>query len=382
MKKLKVSLLLALSCTLLLAGCGKKKESADTSANQTETESETPNIVISGEEDPVSETEAAPTEAPVAAETRDGYVRSQLTGEWIDESLADSRPLAVMVPDNTSALPQYNVSKASIIYECLAEGKISRLMCLWDDWRDMGRIGNVRSARTYYVAWALEWDPIFCHYGNVFYADPILDSDPCDNINGTKSPYGYYRVTDEGRITEQTAYTSTDDVIKAANYYGYSLTHTQYFTKDHWLFASESAPTDLSAHADAIDCTHIDGANAFPVDKPYLDYNAEDGLYYRFQYSAPHIDGVDNSQLCFKNVLIQYCDYTVIDQYDHLDYATSSSGTGFFVTGGKAIPVTWSKGSSDTNPTKFYDSNGNEIVLNTGKTMVLVAGTGTTVSIE
>ena len=31
--------------------------------------------------------------------------------------------------------------------------------------------------------------------------------------------------------------------------------------------------------------------------------------------------------------------------------------------------MTWSKGS-DTNPTKFYDAEGNEITLNVGKTYV------------
>ena len=48
---------------------------------------------------------------------------------------------------------------------------------------------------------------------------------------------------------------------------------------------------------------------------------------------------------------------------------TTGSGSGYYITGGKAIPVTWEK-AWDTDPTVFYDSNGDEITLNTGKTYI------------
>lgn len=379
MKKHRVLLILALVSALTVSGCGSSPADA---ANPGE--NDTPNIIISVDDEPDATTpEPTPTEEPEPTpETREGYIRSDLTNEWIDEALADSRPLAVMVPDNKTALPQYNISNAGVIYECLAEGKISRLLCIWDDWRDMDRIGNVRSARAYYVYWALEWDPIFCHYGNVLYADPILNADACDNINGTKSPYGYYRVKNEGRITEQTAYTSTEDVLKACEYYDYSLTHTQYYTPEHWQFASETNPVDLGAsYSNAENCTYVNCQNAYPDDKPYFEYSEEDGVYYRFQFGDKHMDAAMDTQLSFTNILIQYCDYSVIDQYDHLEYAFNSGGRGYYMTGGKAIPVTWKK-AGDLAPTKFYDESGNEIFLNTGKTMVCVVGSNSSVSFE
>ena len=42
---------------------------------------------------------------------------------------------------------------------------------------------------------------------------------------------------------------------------------------------------------------------------------------------------------------------------------------GYYVTNGKAIPVTWIKPSA-TEPTRYYDADGNEITINTGKTYV------------
>lgn len=382
MKKANILLLASLTCMLALSGCGKSNNDGNTPSDGS---NETPNIIVddmdpSNNEDAVTPEPETPTEEE---ETREGYVRSDLTNEWIDESLADSRPLAIMVPNNKTALPQYNIGSAGVVYECLAEGKISRLLCIWDDWRDMDRIGNIRSARAYYVYWALEWDPIFCHFGQVLYADPILNSDACDHLDGNKCPegYGFYRVRDEGRIYEQTAYAATDMLVKACEYYGFSLTHTEYYTPNHWSFASESNPEELTGYSDAFECTYIDCAKAYPNDTPYFEYNEEDGLYYRYHFGEPHMDAATDTQLAFKNVLIQYCDYTVLDEYDHLQYAINSSNSGYYITNGMAIPVTWSK-AGDLAATKFYDSNGNEIQLNTGKTMVCVVGSNTTVTLE
>ena len=50
-------------------------------------------------------------------------------------------------------------------------------------------------------------------------------------------------------------------------------------------------------------------------------------------------------------------------------YSVDSGREGYYITNGKAIPVTWTK-TSDTSPTRYYDKDGNEITINTGKTYV------------
>ncbi|MBQ0042030.1 MAG: DUF3048 domain-containing protein [Lachnospiraceae bacterium] len=313
--------------------------------------------------------------ATLTEDTRDGFVRSQLTNEWIDDSIANKRPLAVMIPDNPSALPQYGISRASIIYECVVESDVCRLLCLFDDYRDMDRIGNVRSARKYFVYWALEWDPLFFHCGNVYYADEILDHPACDNINCVKINYGWYRVNEAGRIKTQALYTSTKDVETAAEKLGYSLDHTDYFQKNHWRFSNADNELILSAsdnYSDVFPATMVDFGDIYLHDKPYFVYNEKTGLYDRFQFGDAHIDAAyDDVQLSFKNVLVQFCDADMIDLYDHWEYHTMDGGEGYYLTNGEAIPVTWSK--EDTlAPTKFYSTNGQEITLNEGKTMVCV----------
>ena len=77
-----------------------------------------------------------------------------------------------------------------------------------------------------------------------------------------------------------------------------------------------------------------------------------------------------NKQLAFTNVILQSAPITQYDDHGYMQYnILKSSGKGYYITGGKAIPITWSK-EGDVDITKFVDKDGNEIKLNTGKTYV------------
>ena len=43
-------------------------------------------------------------------ETVNGKIQSYLTGEWMDKKIAERRPIAVMIPNNAPAMPQYGLS--------------------------------------------------------------------------------------------------------------------------------------------------------------------------------------------------------------------------------------------------------------------------------
>lgn len=106
---------------------------------------------------------AAPTSIPsnvvVEDDTkppREGMVRSLLTNEWIDPEVAATRPIAVMIPNESNAIPHYNLSEASVIYEANVEGRMTRMMAVYENWDRLSKIGNVRSLRAYYAYWAFE----------------------------------------------------------------------------------------------------------------------------------------------------------------------------------------------------------------------------------
>ena len=59
--------------------------------------------------------------------------RSELTNELIDESLKNQRPIAVMVDNESIALPHYGLSQADVVYEMMnstLNGRITRFMVL------------------------------------------------------------------------------------------------------------------------------------------------------------------------------------------------------------------------------------------------------------
>ena len=58
-----------------------------------------------------------PVSEPEIPAVPEGMARSYLTGEWIDETIANQRPLAVMLGNTKIATPQYGITDADVIYE-------------------------------------------------------------------------------------------------------------------------------------------------------------------------------------------------------------------------------------------------------------------------
>ena len=376
MKKLSVLLLIALSSALLMTGCGKE----ETSAPAEDTVVETP--VVS---EPETETEDATTEETSEdLPPEEGMVRSRLTNEWVSEEVGSLRPIAVMIPNDKGALPHYNISNADVLYECMVEGSMTRLMAVFGDWTNLERVGNVRSCRDYYVYWAFEWDAIYIHCGGPFYIEDVISRSDTQNINEAVSPSGvFFRTKD--RKAPQNLYFDGNDIYDEANRLNYPLAiREDKVDAAHFQFATESAPNTLEQYSDSVTAKKIDLTNAYPVTKTWFEYNEEDGLYYRFQgvSNGAHMDAATDTQLAFKNVLIQFTYHEVRDAKGYLAFqCIDDTRDGWYFTNGKGIHVDWEK-SSDYGTTRYYDDNGNEIQLNTGKTMICIVQDGKTFSYE
>ncbi|MBS7340615.1 MAG: DUF3048 domain-containing protein [Suilimivivens sp.] len=377
MKRLQVLFLVALSSSLLLFGCGKEKEPEAQPVVEPIVEA----LPEAAEENTEETEEAADLDVPPA----EGMVRSRLTNEWVDEEVAKTRPIAVMVPNSKTA-SQYGLSDASVLYECNVEGSMTRLMGVWEDWSNFEKLGNIRSCRDYYLYWAFEWDAIYIHYGGPFYIDDLIGREDTQNINCIEFGDATYR--DTAKNSTDNAFTSADRIKKAAEHYDYPLEYREgYADEQHYMFASDSDPNTLEQYPDAITATKIDMSPAYPVTNCYFEYNEETGLYDRFQHlsgdsDGPHVDLASNQQLAFKNILIQNTYFEVRDQKGYLAFQChDTTRDGWFFTNGKGIHVTWEK-TSDYGATRYYDDNGNEIKLNTGKTMVCIVEDGDTFMVD
>lgn len=389
-KKILCLLLVVTMVAACFAGCGKKKTENKNDKPGTTTDQQTDNTGDDTTKPDDGNTVTNPTTptdpqgGDVNVETKDGYIRSELSNEWIPDSYKDMRPVAMMIPNDKKALPHYNISKASVLYQCQVEGRITRLMALFDTWQDLGdRVGNVRSARTYYVYWALEWDALFVHFGNPYYADGILsqsytaDTDLLVLTKGTEKSGGaqteggknahYFRSSD--RKSPQNAYVSSASLLNAFNNRKYSLTHTDIWYGRHYLFADSL--NNLEGKLGAFDCNKIDFAECYPIDKAYLEYDETTGKYLRYEFGAAHVDEATGEQLAFDNVIVQFVKHNVLDKKGYLSFLFKEDCGGYYITQGKAIPISWVK-AGDLAITRYYDWEGNEIQLNTGKTMVCI----------
>ena len=99
----------ALAVSVMLAGCAEKTEAVpepvvEPIAVQTPAEQEAQPTPEGEDDQTIGERESV-----------DGKMQSYLTGEWKDEEVVNRRPIAVMIPNNSPAMPQYGISRASII---------------------------------------------------------------------------------------------------------------------------------------------------------------------------------------------------------------------------------------------------------------------------
>ena len=174
MKKRSLQLLTILALSLSLTACGKD-ESSDAPASGNAASDISADVQV----------EAEGTEEE--EENHDGMYRSELTNEWIDESLKDQRPIAVMVDNESIALPHYGLTQADVVYEMMnstANGKITRLMAVVKDWESLEQFGSIRSARPTNFLLAAEWNAVLVHDGGPVYINPYLTEPYTNNMSG------------------------------------------------------------------------------------------------------------------------------------------------------------------------------------------------------
>ncbi len=389
MKKKLLSILLITTMAVFAASCGNSTEDA--------AQEDSSNVISSLQGESIATAEPAAEEETAAEEVEeeevvladsaiitdrevvDGMMQSYLTGEWKSEEVVTRRPLAVMMPNNKAALPQYGISLASIIYEAPVEGRITRLMAIFEDYDELDRIGPVRSSRDYYIYEAMAYDAIYCNWGLAIpYVADLINSTRIDNVSQVLTGItaggaseAYDRVSRSGYATEYTGYLFISGYTSAVERLGYSTTYTDRFVQA-FTFANDGY---TSEYADCDDATLIypggtsSNSGGYGNANPWFEYDEESGLYYRYEYGAAQVDEYNGQQITVSNVIFKVCHGEVRDDNDYLAFQVHGTGEAYIFTNGKVIHGTWVR-ESDYSGNFFYDDDGNEIVLNQGKTWI------------
>lgn len=352
MRHMKKTLLFASICCLAFAGCGKGNEEAPEGTEELM-------VTETGTEEALEpETE---TETEIIADLGN---RGLLTGEPVDEVVAHLRPVSCMVGNTVDAMPQYGISNADVLVEAPAEGGLTRIMPIFQDYRELPTVMSQRSCRHYFAYLSNEFDAIYVHYGQAIYATEMLKSmDDLNGLDGDLENVTFYR--DSSRKSPHNAYINGESILAGIEKREYRTTLPDGFS--HYIFAPDGQEVTLDNGEDAMVVEP-----GFLVNKPWFEYDESTGLYKRFQYKDAHVDGGNGEQLAFKNIIFRVCDYKMEPDNKYLDVKTATYdqvGTGKYITNGKAIDITWTKSVEDGRP-HYFDADGNELAINQGKTYV------------
>lgn len=316
-----------------------------------------------------------PTKAPSPTPTPDPYMgkkQSMLTGEWIEKEQVEKRPYAVMLNNIKVASPQSGIGQADIVYEALTEAGITRFLALFSEIGEgtpaADRLGSVRSARHYFVSFADEYDAIFVHFGETTYAAKKMKKLKIDHITGM---YGagvssFYR--DKSIKAPHNAFASLEGIEKAVERAGIRTEYEEGY-ESHFRFYAQD--TDILAEEGMQEATGLTlGFSAYT--SPYFTYDKDTKLYTRYQFGGVHTDYNTGGALTFKNLIIQLVDEWNIDKngYQTMDIE-DASGTGYYLTNGVCVPVTWKK-KEETRFMRYYGQDGEELTINPGRTYIAV----------
>ncbi|MDR2044781.1 MAG: DUF3048 domain-containing protein [Clostridium sp.] len=359
----------------VLAGC--QKEEGIPAAYTVEAE---PILAPPTQEEAEPEEETADTAVIQERTVVDGKMQSYLTGEWKDEEVARRRSMAVMIPNNKPALPQYGLSQASMIYEAPVEGRTTRLMAFFEDYDELDRIGPVRSSRDYYVYEAMSYDAIYVNWGLAIpFVKDLINSDRVDNVSQAlegidrPAPEAFARVSRPGYATEFTGYLMVKGYEEAVERLGYETRYRDRFVQA-FAFANDGQP---AGYPDQPEATKIypGGTSAnnsgYGNANPYFEYDEDDRLYYRYQYGKAQEDERNGEQLAVSNVVFKICHGEVREPSakDYLAFGVHGEGEAYVFTGGRVIHGTWER-DGDYGANLFLDEDGDEIIFNQGKTWI------------
>jgi len=287
-----------------------------------------------------------------------------------------TRPYAVMINNNHAAWPQCGLKDAYLVYEIVAEGGITRMMALYKDVYPT-KVGSVRSARHYYIDYAEENDAIYIHWGGSPQAYSRIRSG-IDDLDGMNGGSAFFRDSSLNRDLEHTAFVNLEKAKDMAESNGYTRD-----TNKDLLLNYSAEEIDLSANENAKEAKDIDIVYSYYHTTSY-EYDAENKVYNRIMSDTDNVDLETGEQYTAKNIIVYQLDnYSLNDGSGkgRQELDNIGSGTGYYITDGYAVPITWEK-SGHSEQTVYKYENGEEITVNDGNTFIQIYPTSGKLTIK
>ena len=351
-----LALLLALVMLFSFAACGGTQP-----ANNTENNTVVPENTANTENNTNNTENTVPDTPPEPPKPK---YTNPLSGEATEEDLTQNCPIGIMTNNIIYAIPQHGISQAELVFEMNAEGNITRFIAFYQNiTKDSGRIGSIRSARPYYLDWALAFDSIYIHAGGSKTAYNQISKRGVNNINvlgANNYPKYFYR----------------DEERKKA---GYAIEHTMFTTGELLTQLKADRPEMRQTHKDGYKCSltftdaaqTANGTAAASLDvkmnsnkHTIFDYDAATKQYFISEYDNPMIDGETKEKLSVKNVFVLFTKYWHEYSGSTTLLADMSGGKGIYACEGKLIEIEWKR--TDNEGLKIFTTDGKEVSFAVG----------------
>lgn len=294
-------------------------------------------------------------------------------------AVAHRRPVAVMVENiNPDARPQTGLSSASIVFETVAEGGITRFMSVYLE-NIPPIVGPVRSTRVYYDAWANGMHAVLVHDGGnddalaeLFTLHNIADVNEVKWEDANYNPTVPFFARSPLRVIPHNMYTYPPKVLA--------------YEKTQHVQLSGNFPTSLAHHVpdniahrptggtlDLAFDSSVSGSD--PGYNVEYQYDHATDRYLRFMGGSPHIEPSSGHQLAPSNVVVLLAGVSPDPKAGANPGAVYVQSTGknlaYLFRDGKEFKGTWHKAHGGS-PLLLLDDHKRPFTFNPGQTWIEV----------
>ena len=239
------------------------------------------------------------------------------------------------------------------------------------------KVGSIRSARHYFIDYAEENDAIYIHWGGSPQAYSRINTGINDLDGIALEGSVFFRDKSLNRAYEHTGFVNLEKAKKYAEEKGYTRD-----TEKDLLLNYSAEEIDLSTDAGV--------TSAGEVILKYSDYHTtsyeydeENKVYKRSMSGKANVDLETGEQYTAKNIIVyKVKNYTLAGKNKgRQELENIGSGSGYYISNGYAVPITWEK-SSHSGQTVYKYENGEEITVNDGNTFIQILPLDAKITIE
>ncbi|MYL43154.1 DUF3048 domain-containing protein [Virgibacillus massiliensis] len=282
-----------------------------------------------------------------------------LTGIESNDAV-DNRIIGVMINNHSKARPQTGLSQADIVFEILAEGRITRFLALYQS--EMPEVaGPVRSAREYYFELANAYNALYLYHGAATFVDQMIQDREIDHLNGSLYDNdGVLFNRESFRDAPHNSYLQLGAVYDKAKEKGYDVTAD--YEALPFLSEDEDVTGDTAEHVEIV------YSNNSPMEIVEYKYDKRSETYTRYNDRKKTVELESDKPIQPSNVFIIETPHQVIDDAGRRAVDMESGGNAYLIQKGVVQKLQWKNKDGRIVPVK----DGKTVAFAPGKTWINV----------